>query len=218
MKNRKLLFIVFSSILLIAVAIAFKERLPFLFSNSVNTKELKNGDIIFQESQSSQCKAVQLATHSRYAHCGIIYINNGKSYVYEAIQPVKVTPLEQWIKRGKNNHYVIKRLSNANEVLTPAVLKRMKEEGEHFKGKNYDLTFEWSDNRIYCSELVWKVYKRGANIEVGALEQLKDFDLSNPIVQAKIKERYGSNIPLNETVISPASIFNDPNLVTIFSN
>src|SRR5437867_163185 len=24
----------------------------------------------------------------------------------------------------------------------------------------YDLTFEWSDDKIYCSELVWKVYER----------------------------------------------------------
>jgi hypothetical protein len=35
----------------------------------------------------------------------------------------------------------------------------MKHIGEEFTGKNYDMTFEWSDNNIYCSELIWKVYQ-----------------------------------------------------------
>ena len=35
---------------------------------------LKNGDIIFQNSLSSQSRAVEMATHSKYTHCGIIYI------------------------------------------------------------------------------------------------------------------------------------------------
>ena len=42
----------------------------------------------------------------------------------------------------------------------------MKNEGEKFKGKNYDLTFEWSDDKIYCSELIWKIYKRSTGIEI----------------------------------------------------
>ena len=32
--------------------------------------------------------------------------------------------------------------------------------------KDYDLYFEWSDDKIYCSELVWKIYKNGADIEL----------------------------------------------------
>lgn len=206
---------------LIVTVIILTAAITYLVRTSLSsdiTESLKDGDIIFQESQSAQSKAVRLATHSRYSHCGIIYIKNGKAYVYEAIQPVKITPLKQWIKRGKDNHYVVKRLNNADLVLTPLVLKHMKEEGELLKGKNYDLTFEWSDKKIYCSELVWKIYKRGANIELGTLEHLKDFDLSDPVVKKKIKERYGNKIPLNEIVISPVSIFNDPNLVTIFNN
>jgi uncharacterized protein YycO len=69
------------------------------------------------------------------------------------------------------------------------------------------LAFGWSDEKIYCSELVWKIYKRGADVEIGKLQQLSDFDLSSDIVKAKLKERYGDNIPMNETVISPAAIF-----------
>jgi hypothetical protein len=40
---------------------------------------------------------------------GIIYKQAGKYFVFEAIQPVKLTPLNDWIKRGKDGHYVVKR-------------------------------------------------------------------------------------------------------------
>jgi uncharacterized protein YycO len=180
--------------------------------------DIKNGDLIFQTSLSGQSKAIQLATHSKYSHCGIIYSENGQFYVFEAVQPVKTTPLDQWIKRGKNGHYVIKRLKNADQVLTTGTLQKMKSEGEKFNGKNYDLIFEWSDDNIYCSELIWKVYQRATGIEIGKLEKLSDFDLTNEAVKRKMKERYGDNIPMEETVISPAAIFDSELLFTVKEN
>jgi len=179
---------------------------------------IQNGDIIFQTSKSSQSRAIQLATDSKYSHMGIIYENDGQFLVYEAVQPVKLTPLKEWINRGENGHYVIKRLENADEVLTSSTLTKMKQIGEQFNGKPYDIYFEWSDDKIYCSELVWKIYKQATDIEIGQLEELSDFDLSNDIVKAKMKERYGENIPMEEKVISPASMFNSDKLVTVKTN
>jgi hypothetical protein len=181
----------------------------------VPKEEIKNGDLIFQTSLSAQSKAIQLATGSKYSHCGIIYNEKGKWYVFEAVQPVKMTPLDQWIARGQNGHYVVKRLKNAGQVLTVDALRKMKLEGEKLKGKNYDLTFKWSDDRIYCSELIWKIYKRATGLEIGKLEKLSDFDLTSEAVRKKMKERYGNNIPMNEQVISPASIFNSNLLETV---
>jgi hypothetical protein len=178
-------------------------------------KELYNGDIIFQTSKSNQSKAIQLATNSKYSHMGIIYKNEEKFFVYEAVQPVKLTPLVEWINRGENGHYVIKRLENADKVLTSSTLTKMKQIGEQFKGKPYDIYFEWSNDKIYCSELVWKIYKGATGIEIGKLEQLSDFDLTNDIVKTKMKERYGDNIPMDEKVISPAAMFNSDKLITV---
>ena len=188
------------------------------FSELSSNDELKDGDIIFQTSLSNQSRAIQLATKSKYSHCGIIYKSGNDFYVFEAIQPVTTTPLSKWIARGENGKYVIKRLKNAKAVLTPSNLKKMKEVGNEFKAKDYDLTFEWSDDKIYCSELIWKIYKRATGIEVGKLEKLSNFDLSNSAVKSKMKERYGAKIPLNETVISPAAIFDSDNLMTVRAN
>lgn len=186
--------------------------------NILFNKRLRNGDLIFQTSQSSQSKAIQLATGSKYSHMGIIYKNEGKFFVYEAVQPVKLTPLNEWINRGENKYYVIKRLANSEKILDSSTLSKMKQYGEQFLGKPYDIYFEWSDDRIYCSELVWKIYKHSTGIEIGELERLSKFDLSNEIVQEKMKERYGNNIPLDEKVISPAAMFNSDKLITVKKN
>ncbi|MGF6906369.1 YiiX family permuted papain-like enzyme [Fusobacterium sp. PH5-44] len=190
------------SVFLIVFIISFS-----LVAGNMDKYELKDGDIIFHISLSRQSKAIQLATDSKYSHCGIIYKKNNKYYVLEAVQPVKLTKIEEWIARGKDKHFVIKRLKNRDKILTSQRLQKMQSIGEKFIGKNYDLTFEWSDKNIYCSELIWKIYKRGANVEIGKLEKLKDFDLSHKIVKEKLEERYGDRIPVNETVISPKSIF-----------
>ena len=94
----------------------------------------------------------------------------------------------------------------------------MKQVGQEFIGKNYDLTFEWSDNKIYCSELIWKVYQRSTGIEIGKLQKLSEFDLKNEIVMKKMTERYGDKIPMNEIVISPSAIFDSELLTTIKEN
>lgn len=178
--------------------------------------QAQNGDIIFQTSRSSQSVAIQRATKSKYSHMGIVYIKNGQLFVFEAVEPVKLTSFRDWVARGDGRHYVVKRLSNAKERLTSEAFERMLEVGKTFEGKHYDLYFEWSDDRIYCSELVWKIYKCALNIEVGELQTMREFDLSDPLVQAKVSERFGGTVPKNEIVISPAAIFASDILVTVY--
>jgi len=183
-----------------------------------DSNKLREGDLIFQTSLSRQSRAIQLATKSKYSHCGLIYKDRNEYYVFEAVQPIKQTPLDMWIARGQDGKYVIKRLINADQVLTPATLAKMKQVGNKFTGKNYDLTFEWSDNKLYCSELIWKIYQRATGLEIGKLEKLSDFDLTNDAVKHIMKVRFGKRIPLNERVISPAAIFESELLITVMSN
>ena len=180
--------------------------------------EIKDGDLIFQTSLSRQSRAIQLATKSKYSHCGLIYKEGNAFFVFEAVQPVKRTPLSKWIARGKDGKYVVKRLRNSHQIVTPSALVKMKQVGQGFDHKNYDLAFEWSDDRIYCSELIWKIYQRATGIEIGKLQKLRDFDLTNEAVMKKMKERYGNKIPMDEIVISPAAIFESGLLITVASN
>lgn len=175
---------------------------------------LRDGDIVFQTSRSTQSVAVQKATQSRYSHMGIVFLRNGQPFVLEAAGRVHYTPLAQWVARGVGGHVVAKRLRNA-EAMNPAAAERLRRAAESFNGRPYDLTFEWSDERIYCSELVWKAFQRGLGIELGALQALKDFHLEGPEVRQKMKERYGDRVPLQEPVIAPAAVFDSDRLMTV---
>ncbi len=94
----------------------------------------------------------------------------------------------------------------------------MKSEADKMVGKAYDSAFGWSDDKIYCSELVWKIYKRAVGIELGKTDKLRNFNIDNKIVKAKLNERYQGKIPFDETVISPAAIFESNLLEKVFSN
>lgn len=170
----------------------------------------KEGDIIFQTTNSTQYRAIQLATGSRYTHCGILFEKDGRMQVLEAIQTVTWTPLEQWMARGTDGRYVLTRLKEHDRLLPPSTISELKKAAVPMMGKSYDLLFQWSDDTIYCSELVWKIYERGANIVLAPLRTFRDYHLDNPIVRAIIEQRYGKSINLDEKVVAPSDILESP--------
>jgi uncharacterized protein YycO len=186
-----------------------------LIGCSDNDSRLNDGDLIFQTSRTSQSRAIQLATKSKYSHMGVIISQRGKQMVYEAVGPVKYTPLREWIHRGIDKHFVVKRLKDSRNLLTEKNLSTLKTVGETFRGKPYDFVFGWSDEKMYCSELVWKMYNRALHVQIGRLQRLRDFDLTDPLVKQKLNERYPHGIPLNEIVISPEQMFSSGLLETI---
>jgi hypothetical protein len=172
-----------------------------------------DGDIIFQSSASAQSAAVEKATHSPLSHIGIIFMREGQAFVLEAVGPVKYTPLAEWEAGGVGGHYSIRRL---RQPLPAATMDKVRAAGEALLGRPYDFLFGWSDNTVYCSELVWKAYQRGAHIEVGHLQTLRDFDLSDPVIAALVRQRYGKKTPpLDAPVISPAAVFASEKMVTV---
>lgn len=179
---------------------------------------VREGDILFNISQSSQSRAIQLATHSKYSHVGMLLRIKGRMMVLEAVQPVRFYDFSYWTQGSRHPHFVIKRLKDADRFLTDETLASMKKLGNSFVGRDYDAAFGWSDDRLYCSELVWKIYRRTTGIEIGKLRKIREFDLTNPIVRAKMKERYGNNIPYDEEAISPGDMFESDRLVTVYRN
>lgn len=186
-----------------------------LWGNDELSHNLMEGDIIFHESDSDQARAIKFATKSRYTHAGIIFKYQNEYKVLEAVEPVKITPISSFVKRGRNGHYVIKRLKDRENVLTDEKIDQMKKYGNSLLGKHYDIYFGWDDNLIYCTELIWKLYNLYTGKKLGELKTLKDFDLSSSIVQYLMKKRYGNRIPYSEPVISPVDMFDSSELVTV---
>jgi hypothetical protein len=145
---------------------------------------------------------------------GLVLVRDGQPLVLEAAATVRYTPLGSWIARGEGGHFVLKRM---RRPLTPDQLARLRAAAAVLVGKPYDPAFEWSDRRMYCSELVWKVYERGTGTPLGRLQHLRDFKLDDPIVRGTLRERYGDHIPFDEIVISPAAVFASSHLTTVAS-
>lgn len=94
----------------------------------------------------------------------------------------------------------------------------MRDAGAAMLGRPYDLQFRWDDERLYCSELVHKVYAAGG-VELGEKRRAGDFDLSSPAVRAAMRERFGGAkgaFDPEEPVVSPQSIFDDAELMTVY--
>ena len=181
-----------------------------------SSSSLKNGDIIFIVNPAGQGKAIQLATKSKYTHVGIVFIENGKTYVYHAVEPVSKSELEDFVGMSADGTYSVKRLKDQS-VLTSSVIAQMKNEATQKLGIHYDLGFNWSDEELYCSEYVWKLYEHALKLEIGKPCPLKEFDLSHPKVKYIMEQRYGKDIPYNEKMISPGDMYNSTLLEDIKS-
>ena len=184
--------------------------LSIYFLSFNDSTSYKDGDIIFQTTTGATGKAIQLATHSKYNHCGVLFFENNEWVVYEAVQPVKKTSLKEFNERGKGT---VKRLSTKS--LSPDDISKLKVQFKKHEHKNYDEAFNWSDDQIYCSELVYKLYYHALQIELCKPRKLSDFDLSNPLVKEKLNEKYGNKLPMNEPMVSPEDIFSSSLLSSV---
>lgn len=181
--------------------------------------QLKDGDIIFQTYPSSQTLAIQIATGSKYTHCGVIFMSDkGEPEVWEASGPVQVTPMNEFVSRDPDRQYVIKRIVGYDTLLVDSTLDSMRRVGQSMMGKPYDWIFNWSDDKLYCSEYVWKLYDRTLGIELCDLHKLKEYHLDNPLIQQKLRERYGDDVPLDEPVVAPGDLFDSNLLQTVFES
>ncbi|MDB9741289.1 YiiX/YebB-like N1pC/P60 family cysteine hydrolase [Akkermansiaceae bacterium] len=200
----------FSASLLLTLSLQShaKELHPYL---------LKAGDIVFQEGFGVQPQAIKDATDSKWTHVGMIIPNKtGELVVVEAVQPVKITKLNDFVKRNPSSFYAM-RLKNSEEILTKETFTKAETYLNQQIGKNYDLRFQWSDDKIYCSELVWKVYKEAAGIELCKPAKFKDLHLEHPSVKKIIVERFGSinALPLEEFIVPPSDIAKSELLVEV---
>lgn len=180
-----------------------------LFSRGLWAQDLsglRDGDLLFIVNNQGQGRAIQLATHSKFTHVGIVFFENGKPMVYHAVEPVMKSTLAEFVAFSADGRYNMRRLKNT-QLLTDSSLANMKALAKKELGKHYDLEFNWSDDELYCSEYVWKIYKRALGLEIGPLKPLGSFDLSHPIVKEKLLERYHGKIPLQEKMISPGDMY-----------
>lgn len=183
---KKILLIILSLLAVLLVATPLKsQRAP-------SASKLKEGDIVFQTSKSSQSKYIILATRSQWSHCGVIIERPDGLYVLEAISTVSLTPYQQWVERGKGKHLSMKRYTEE-----PVKIKYSK-----YLGKPYDLAFKFNNGKWYCSELVYDIYKRQLGVELCKPRPVNDYVISG---LDKVLSKRG--IDKDQLVVAPKDLY-----------
>ncbi|BCX49314.1 peptidoglycanpeptidase [Haloferula helveola] len=164
----------------------------------------RDGDIVLQGNAGPQSDAVRAATGSPYTHCGVVFQHEGKWMVMEAVQPVRTTPLEQFIDRSLAGTFRAYRL---RETVGADAVAKARAWATKQAGKNYDVRFQWNDTELYCSEFVWKLYEQ-AGVELCPKRAFRTYNLDDPAVKQIIEQRYGgrANLPLDEPAVAPGDI------------
>ncbi len=175
------------------------------FAGDVDEEQLREGDLVFQDSRSSQAGWIREATDSPWSHVGVVVELSDRRVVLEAVEPVRLTEWEVWKARG-DGVFGARRL----EGITDADRASLVSAGEKMLGRPYDLAFAWDDDRLYCSELVTKLFAE-VGVTLGERERVDDFPLT-PEMRAGLEQR---GIPLDREVVTPASIYADPDLIPV---
>ena len=189
---------------------------------------LKDGDLVFQTSKSSQSGAVFAATASVFTHMGIVREQDGRILVIEAGPRVREMPFSAWAQRGVLARVAVYR----DPTLAPEQAQRVLTAARALLGRPYDIFFAFDNDAIYCSELPYLAYK-AAGIAIGRRQKVRDLHFDNALVRKLIAARW-RNHPrcqakdydfercfqtiLDQEIVSPASIASDPRFKQIYSN
>lgn len=170
------------------------------------------GDVIFQSfGRDELSQTIEGATDSRYSHCGIVARQGGEWVVLEAVGPVKATALSDWTARGVERAFAVFRLRNEHRKHIEGMIAAARE----FKGRPYDIHFEMGDNKIYCSELVYKAFKNAGGGELGKLQKLGDLKWKPH--EEFIRKIENGGLPLDRVMITPRALSEASQLEKVFS-
>lgn len=155
---------------------------------------LREGDILFIETESFQSKYIKWGMFSIWSHCGIAVNTPEGVQIMEADTTVRILPVERFIAKSVGNKYIVKRPA---QPLTQPI------DQEKWLGRWYDLKFSFDNEEVYCSELVWLIYK-DQGIELCEPVKIKEhFMVRLPAMQRALEER---GISPEQAAVAPCDL------------
>ena len=104
--------------------------------------------------------------------------------MFEAVSTVRSPPLAQWTARGNGGHYVVKRLRDADTLLTPGAVARLQELQRHLEEARNQLERVRSDFSAELAKAREAVDVANARSDAAERRALLDIDQER---QARIK-------------------------------
>jgi permuted papain-like amidase YaeF/Yiix C92 family enzyme len=205
--------------------------------------KLRQGDIVFIRSRTANAELIAKLSNLNdptdsdkvFTHCGIIFKDGEKLKVYEGEGrgAGHWLTLADWRKeesKGKVNGVETNELHNVYALRwngQPALatgLGDLLKKAKALHDTSYDHGFCWSDDRAYCSELVWKAYAAGGFV-LGQLPTMKTYvdgasddvakQIKGKLEATKDEYRNGRGYDPDEPAISPEDIFRSSVLIPV---
>ena len=162
--------------------------------------EPQEGDLVFQSlPHNDVIDAIEGCSNSPFSHCGIVVKTVLGWAVLEAIGPVKQGPLNRWVEQGREQKFAVFRLKAEHRPKAPAMIA----EARKFVGLPYDIQYELDDEKIYCSELIYKAWLAATGEKMGSLVKLGDLNWK-PYEQ--VIRAIADGLPLERLMITPRDL------------
>ena len=134
-------------------------------THSQQNYQPQTGDLLFQDLDCGDfCDAIEKVTSGidgkSFSHVGIVSIENSKTFVLEAGgKGVVKTPLDTFLNRSFTPNFqskvVVGRLKKQYQYSIPKAIAK----ANSLLGKKYDNAFDISNDKYYCSELVYRSFQ-----------------------------------------------------------
>ncbi len=204
--------ILFLPIVAICLWLSACGQSPSPSPHTAGTYEPREGDIIFQSlPHNPLIDAIEGASDSPFSHCGIVHWSGSGWVVIQALGKVQETHLLVWIAQARDARYSVFRLKEPYQAEIPALI----EAAQSYKGLPYDIHYDLDDGAIYCSELIFKAFRRAADEDLGQLQILGELNWQ-PHAEV-IKQIEGGNLPLEREMITPRNLSEAKQLERIYS-
>jgi hypothetical protein len=182
------------------------------FVDTTQDLDIREGDFIFQNIHGKLFSVIEDVTGSPITHCGIIVKKKGEWYVLEAIGPVMFTSLNEWIHRGIGSEITIVRLKDKYQNQIPRIIKA----SYNYLDRPYDIQYEWDDEKIYCSELIYKAVRDATGMELVEFRRLGDMKWEPH--EAFIRMIAGGILPLDRKMIAPGDLVMSEKVEIVYNN
>lgn len=129
------------------------------FAQSINLKDLKDGDLIFQNMDCGPlCDAIEAVTEgykgNDFSHMGMVYHRNDTLYIIEAAgSAVRLNTYDEFSKNTKKPMYVGRLKKQYIKLIPQAIAFSLKQ-----LGVPYDDEYIYDNGKYYCSELLYDAF------------------------------------------------------------
>tara|TARA_Y100001934_G_scaffold170643_1_gene202565 strand:+ start:2206 stop:2790 length:585 start_codon:yes stop_codon:yes gene_type:complete len=175
----------------------------------------REGDIVFQALplEDDLIQAIEGVTESTYSHVGVLLKRDTEWIVIEASRPgVIYTPFDEWKTKGRDGRWAAYRLKATYQDNITQFLGELQ---QHI-GKPYDFKYELTEDKLYCSELIYHAWRSSTGEQMGELKKIGELNWKP---YREVIEKYNqASVPVERQVISPIELSKADQLEKIYDH